>query len=196
MEEFAVVVGAIGLAATLGEIIGAWLRSIRSRIDKQKVRKFVDALILFFSCAFIFGLLSVLMWASTAFVYTGLSATQRPSLSLVLMAFAALFTLGLLFVHVFAYCFAGVLNRWPFGGRFWPKGIDYVYYMFGSAVLALLVAEIYGEQAIRVEALRVEVVIGVYLFNLKLLKTSYELFPGTFKWSQGWVRDPFFGKVI
>jgi len=176
------------------ELIVAWLRSLRSRIKDETVKKITDVVIVILSVTVIFGVLAFLIGVSATFVYGAMAPEQRPSFNQVVLAFIVLFSSSFAFVHIFGYCFAGLLH-W-FWGKLWPKGIDYVYYFFGTAVLLLILAKIYGEQGLLDEATRAQVVAGVYLFSLKLFKTSYELFPDKFKWTEGWIRDPFFGRVI
>ena len=105
------------------------------------------------------------------------------------------FVLVSFFTHTVGYSFGGFLNRWPWNGRLWPKGIDYLYYLFGTLVLAVLLAQIYGESEVLLKALKWEVFFGIFLFNMKIFKTSYEIFPHTLGWRDGWIRDLFIGRV-
>ena len=194
MEDLIGLLIAIAFSSAGAEFVAALLRALRSRIKDEIVKKIADIAIVILSCAFIFGVLASLIWVSATFVYGAMAPGQRPSFNQVVLAFIALFSSSFAFVHIFGYCFAGLLHRLV--GKLWPKGIDYIYYIFGAAVLVLILARIYEEQGLLAEATRAQVVAGVYLFSLKLFKTSYELFPNKFKWTDGWIRDPFFGRVI
>jgi len=196
MDELFIPLLGLSAFSIVAELVSIALRWLRSKITRETLKRVADVGILLFSCAFIFGLLATLVWVSATFVYGAMAPGERPSFNQVILAFGALFASSLAFVHIFAYSFAGLLHRWPLGGKLWPKGIDYVYYVFGAAVLVLVLANIYEQKSLLAEAARAEVVAGAYLLSLKLFKTSYELFPEKFKWTGGWIRDPFFGKVI
>ena len=105
--------------------------------------------------------------------------------------FITLFVFSFLVIHVLGYSFAGFLNK----TQYWPKAIDYPYYFFGSFILVMVMANLYKETDLVTLASRVEVIAGVYLFNLKLFKTTYELFP-TFQEEDCGIRDPIFRKRV
>lgn len=175
------------------EVCAFVLRKLLEPQTKQRIKDVVLGFARGFSLLFVLGALVALMWGSTQYVHTALARTSGHTFFQVVIAFAYLFVLAALFVHAFCYCFSGLLHR--VGGRLWPKGIDYIYYVFGALALILIAANIFEEKALVADAIRGEILGGIYLFNLKIFKTSYDLFPAL-QSSGHWVRDPFFGKLL
>jgi hypothetical protein len=105
------------------------------------------------------------------------------------------FTCAFFAIHFLGYCFSGAfhsLSSKYAGLSLWPKILDYPYYALGSYLLIGILANLYKQEEAGIVLSEMEVMFGVYLLNLKIFKTSYEVFPESwFRHRVGWVRDPF-----
>ena len=133
-------------------------------------------------------ILVVLVYLSLVDLNQLMQSPEDGGFEIAINKFATLFIFSFLAIHIFGYSFAGFLNE----SHYWPKFIDYPYYFFGAFILVMIMADLYKETDLVTLASRAEVIIGVYLFNFKLFKTTHELFP-TFREKKCGVRDPIFG---
>lgn len=80
--------------------------------------------------------------------------------------------------HALSYCVGGAMYQiceklWP-GKKSWPKVLDYLYYSAGGVFLFFVVLQ---TSTSPVSEAWFSVAFGIFVLNLKLLKTSIELFP-------------------
>ncbi len=128
--------------------------------------------------AFVAALLSIviatlILWIGIAVLGMTYSVAGASGLDTIAPAVGGGFIIIGAGLHYFAYCLGGALKAWL--GAAWPKLIDYPYYTAGAVLLVWIASQTSaGEQLV---ALRFEIVSGMILLNLKILKTSTEIFP-------------------
>lgn len=107
--------------------------------------------------------------------------------------FVLLFILAIVATHLVAYCFSGLLHQCI--GADWPEYIDYLYYLGGAFALILIVANIFGDGPQQYQGIKLELIAGTVLLNLKLLKTSHKVSSGVFDIDKPRFRTPYLGAI-
>lgn len=117
-------------------------------------------------------------YGGAQFVRTAIdTATQGDVISAgILVVIAFFFFAG--WAHALSYCIGGAMNQiceksWP-GRNSWPKVLDYLYYSAGGVFLFFVVLQASTTPA---SEAWFSVTFGIFVLNIKLLKTSIELFP-------------------
>jgi hypothetical protein len=96
--------------------------------------------------------------------------------------------------HIIAYCFCRLLGK--LFGKYWPTGIDYLYYLSAGALLSLLIAKHYNQTDIVGIFGKYEISASVVMLNLKLLKTTVNIYSWHYELGKPLVRDLWLGDRI
>ncbi len=117
-------------------------------------------------------------YGGALFVRTALDTATQGDLSSagIRVVIAFFFFTG--WAHLLFYCVGGAMNQicekcWP-EKKSWPKVLDYFYYFAGGFFLFFVVMQTYTSPA---SEIWYSVSFGIFVLNLKILKTSIELFP-------------------
>ena len=186
----------IPAAISLSELVAALIRQRITADDKKFIKKQLFLLAQILSITSIFGVLFAFMYIPLILANIKLENIAPSDFDSLLILLGILFVSSAVFIHFLGYCFSGVLNKWPFEGVLWPKSFDYIYYICAFVLLITIAAGLYDLNDFVTSISKTEIIIGVYLLNLKIFKTSYELFPNKYQHKEYLIRDPILGGII
>lgn len=115
-----------------------------------------------------------LIWVSIVFVKIAYQAPSDIQTSIVIKDICFAFISVTLGLHAFVYSFGGLLGK--NNNKIWPKIIDYPYYVTAAALLVIIAISIQSNVSQLRAIAGYEIVVGIIVVNLKIMKTSVEMF--------------------
>ena len=142
-----------------------------SRTKKWKERSMKDKLNTLFDASVLLMATLIIFYIAWQILSEGNYALNEFVIGEIWICVLIAFILLLIGIHAIGYCYHGMLYKWTSGK--WPKIIDYFYYIAASIFLFLLLDS--SKQTIIYDIL-----VGSILFNLKILKTTIEVFTNSY----------------
>jgi len=127
------------------------------------------------SIVFAFNVSVFLIWLSFSLVKSASAAPNAEYIGIIAQNILGAFISVTVSIHILFYCFGGVVAS-LFPKKLWPKVIDYPYYLAAAALLIMIAYNIQSSQGDLIRIAGYEIVVGILVLNLKILKTSVELF--------------------